>query len=249
MIKAVIIDDEENNIANLEAILSENCPEVQVVGTATDPNHGLNSIEALQPDLLFLDIQMPGKNGFELLQSLKSRDFEVVFVTAYDHYGIQAIKFSALDYLLKPVDISELKEAVQKTIARSNWKKQNLRVENLMTLLENNRQKEDHRIALPSLAEVRFVRPEQIIRCESSNTYTLFHLHSGEQVLITKPIYEYEELLEGYGFIRCHQSHLVNKRYIKSFVKKYGGHLIMEDGAEIPVSRLKKNEIKKTLNL
>ncbi len=247
MIKAVIIDDEQNNIDNLTILLQQHCPQVAILATATNTNDGKNVILKHQPDLVFLDIQMPEKNGFELLKSLPNYPFEIIFVTAYDQYGIQAVKFSAIDYLLKPINIEELKIAVQKVVEKHILKKQNLRLENLIELLHQKQHKQMHRIALQSVKETRFIEPDAIIRCESSNNYTSFFLSNLETIIVSKPIYEYESLLEDYGFIRCHQSHLVNKKYIKSLLKNDGGFLLLEDGTEIPISRQKKELIKKEL--
>jgi two-component system LytT family response regulator len=244
MIKAVIIDDEQNNIDNLSRLLEKYFPETAVVGTALNAEDGRSVILAQRPDLLFLDIQMPGRNGFELLQSLPEPCFELVFVTAFDQYGIQAVKFSAIDYLLKPIDIEEFGAAVRKAIAKCALKNQNLPLENLLQLLQQQHQKDAHRIALATAREVRFVRPQEIIRCESSNNYTTFYLATGEKMLVSKPIFEFEELLRDYGFLRCHQSHLVNKEFIRSWLKEDGDFLLLEDGARLPVSRQKKEYLK-----
>ncbi|MCF8453942.1 MAG: LytTR family DNA-binding domain-containing protein [Pedobacter sp.] len=249
MLTALIIDDEQNNLDNLQAILSEHCPEVFIAGTASNGKEGMALIRNIQPDLIFLDIQMPRMNGFEMLMSLDKYNFEIIFVTAFDQYGIQAVKFAAIDYILKPVNIHELKDAVQKVVLRNALKSQNLRLENLIQIMEKNKPRDDHRIALASVKEVRFVPTDQIIRCVSSNNYTTFYLLSSEQIVASKPIFEYEGLLADYGFIRCHQSHLVNRKYIKSYVKEMGGYLITDDGAEIPVSRQKKEYVKATLAL
>ncbi len=248
MIKAVIIDDEQNNIDNLSILLQQHCPQVDIVAVALNAILGENIILKHNPDLIFLDIQMPDKNGFELLKSLNNYSFEIIFVTAYDQYGIQAVKFSAIDYLLKPINIEELKLAVQKAIAKSALKKQNLQLENLIQLLQQKQHKAFHRIALQSAKETRFVETEKIIRCESSNNYSTFFLVNNEKIITSKPIFEYEEMLQDYGFIRCHQSHLVNKKFIKSWVKKDGGFLLLEDQTEIPVSRQKKDYIKSLFN-
>jgi two-component system, LytTR family, response regulator len=200
------------------------------------------------PDLVFLDIQMPERNGFELLKSLKSLTFEIIFVTAYDQYGIQAVKFSAIDYLLKPLSIDDLKTAVEKAVLHSTQKRQNLQLENLIQLLQQKQQKQFHRIALQSTRETRFVEPDKIIRCESSNNYTTFFLFNGESILTSKPIFEYEEMLADYGFVRCHQSHLVNKIFIKSWIKDEGGFLLLENGVKIPISRNKKEGLKLLLS-
>jgi two-component system, LytTR family, response regulator len=244
---AVLIDDEPNNIDNLRVLLREYCPMVLVMATAADADQGGEVIKRFQPDLVFLDIQMPGQNGFQLLQSLDKVDFEVVFVTAYDQYGIQAIKFSALDYLVKPIKIRELEAAVTKAAERRRQKTHNLQLENLLQLLQPRQQRDEHRIALPALKETRFVRPRDVIRCESSNSYTTFYLNTGEKLTVSKPIYEYENLLKEYGFVRCQQSHLINIHYIISLVKEDGGYLILENGVRIPVSRNKRELVRSAL--
>ena len=247
MIEAIIIDDEINNITNLQQMLQQYCTGIQVVATASGAAAARKIIAQLQPGLIFLDIQMPGGNGFDLLKSLPSYEFDIIFVTAYDHYGIQAIKFSAIDYLLKPVNIEELQHAVEKVTVKQKNKKQNLQLENLVQLLQQQQYKETHRIALPTVKETRFVNPALVIRCESSNNYTSFFLSDGEKILVSKPLYEFEELLHDYGFIRCHQSHLVNKKYIKSWVKEEGGYLLLEDKTQLPVSKQKKDTLKESL--
>ncbi|MBO9204441.1 MULTISPECIES: LytR/AlgR family response regulator transcription factor [Niastella] len=242
--KVIIIDDEDNNIENLQQLLQVYCPEVRVVGTAANSDDGIALINQIQPDLVFLDIEMPGKNGFELLKSLSAYNFEIIFVTAHHQYGIQAVKFAAIDYILKPIDIEELKTAVAKALKKRTAQQQNLQLENLIQILQQQQVKTEHRIALPTAKETRFAKTEEIIRCESSNTYTTFFLVSGEKIMVSKPIYEFEELLADYQFIRCHQSHIVNKKFIKSWVKANGGHLLLYDKTEVPVSRQKREELK-----
>ena len=210
-------------------------------------NDGEAAILQHNPDIVFLDIQMPGKTGFEMLQSLKNHNFELIFVTAFDQYGIQAVKFSALDYLLKPINTEELKNAVHKAIYRSTEKRQNKKLENLLQVLEHRQEKELHRIALTSAKETRFIRTQDIIRCQSSNNYTTFFLSDGEKIMTSKPIFEYEEILVNYGFIRCHQSHLINKLHIKSWVKENGGFLLLDDNTQVPISRQKKEYVKMEL--
>jgi two-component system LytT family response regulator len=240
-IKAILIDDERNNLINLEQLLKAYCPEVEIIATTMDAATGKTAILQYHPDLLFLDIQMPGKNGFDLLRDLPAYDFEVIFVTAFDQYAIQAVRFAAVDYLLKPLNIEELQQAVGRAMARNRNKKKNLQLENLLQLLQV--QKEEHRIALTTLKETRFIRTPEIVRCESSNNYTAFFLASGEKLTASRPIFEYEELLKDYGFIRCHQSHLVNRKFVKSWVKEDGGYLLMDNGHQVPVSRNKKDVV------
>jgi two-component system LytT family response regulator len=247
-VKAVIIDDEQNNIDNLALMLKKHCPQVTVVDSAKNAEDGKKIILQQNPDLVFLDIQMPVKNGFDLLKSLNNYSFEIVFVTAYDQYGIAAIKFAAIDYLLKPVNTAELKSAVQKAVQQAAQKKQNLQLENLIQLLQQQQNKAEHRIALNTMKETRFVHPAEIMHCESSNNYTTFFITGGEKLIVSRPIYEYDEMLAGYGFIRCHQSHLVNKKFIKSWIKEEGGYLVLQDGTAVPVSRNKKELVKQQLD-
>ncbi|SFH11413.1 LytR/AlgR family response regulator transcription factor [Pedobacter insulae] len=248
MIRAVIIDDEKNNIENVEGLLLKHELPVTIVGVATNADDAISLIVATNPDLLFLDIQMPGKNGFDVLKALPHYHFEVIFVTAFDHYGIQAVKFSAIDYLLKPVNPDELKASISKVDAKLNQRKQNFQLENLMALIRNKDAKKEHKLALASIKEIRFVNTGEIIRCESSNAYTQFYLTDGKNIMVSKPIFEYEELLTNYDFIRCHQSHLVNSKFIKSLIKEDSGYLLLNDDTRIPISRGKKENVLKTLH-
>ncbi|WP_029279855.1 LytR/AlgR family response regulator transcription factor [Pedobacter borealis] len=248
MIRAVIIDDEKNNIENMVSLLQKYELPVTIVGSATNADDAISTIVATNPDLLFLDIQMPEKNGFDVLKALPHYQFEVIFVTAFDQYGIQAVKFSAIDYLLKPVNPEELKASITKVETKLNQRKQNFQLENLMELIKNKDAKKDHKLALASTKEIRFVHTDEIIRCESSNAYTQFYLTDGKNIMVSKPIFEYEEMLSNYDFIRCHQSHLVNSKFIKSLVKEDSGYLLLNDDTRIPISRGKKENVLKALN-
>src|ERR1035437_3495112 len=247
--KAVIIDDEIHNVENLTQLLTSYCPQIRVCDTAMNADDGKISILKHQADIVFLDIQMPDKNGFDLLRDLNQYDFEVIFVTAFDQYAIQAMRFAAVDYLLKPINIEELQSAVNRAIKKCELKLQNRQLENLILLLKNQQNKDEHRIALTTMKETRFIKTNEIIRCESSNNYSTFFLQNNEELLVCKPIYEYEEILSGYGFIRCHQSHLVNKKFVKSWVKEDGDHLLLFNGKAVPISRTKKDYVKKALDI
>ncbi|ANI90481.1 DNA-binding response regulator [Arachidicoccus ginsenosidimutans] len=247
MIRAVIIDDEKNNIDNLTGLLKKYSLNVDVIGIATNADDGVQKILETNPDLLFLDIQMPDKNGFDVLRALPHHQFELIFVTAYDQYGIQAVKFAAIDYLLKPINPEELKISIAKVEEKLSRKKANLQLENLLELIKNKDSKKEHKLALATTKEIRFVNTSEIIRCESSNAYTTFYLSDGKNIMVSKPIFEYEELLTEYGFIRCHQSHLVNKKFIKSLIREDGGYLLLEDDTQIPISRNKKENVLKAL--
>lgn len=247
--KAILIDDEPHNLSNLRSLLATYCPSVEVCAVALNAEEGKKALSKHQPDLLFLDIQMPEQNGFELLRSLAEYDFEVIFVTAYDQYAIQAMRFSAVDYLLKPVAISELQNAVERATKQRALKVQNQQIGHLMRWLKAQSQQEELQIALSSWQETRFVKTSEIIRCESSNNYTTFFLTDGSALVVSKPIYEYDDLLSSHGFLRCHQSHLVNKTFIKSWKKDVGDVLLLTNGAQVPISRGKKDAIKKALHL
>ncbi|HEX9509954.1 MAG TPA: LytTR family DNA-binding domain-containing protein [Puia sp.] len=246
-IRSIIIDDEPNNIENLRAILAAWCEGIEVVSIAMNATDGIAAIKMHQPDLLFLDIQLAESSGFDVLRAFPRIDFEIIFITAYDQYGIQAIKFSALDYLLKPLDIEELKQAIEKAKNKIATKQKNSNIENLLEYLAAGK-KEPHKIALPTLQEIRYVKIEEIIRCEASDNYTRFFIQNGEQILVCKTLKEFAELLRPHNFIRTHQSHLVNIHFVKSFLKEDGGMLLMKDQAKIPIARQHREFVKEALN-
>ncbi|MFD2874268.1 LytR/AlgR family response regulator transcription factor [Mucilaginibacter ximonensis] len=246
-IKAIIVDDEANNIENLQLIIKAYCPEVDVIATAQNADEGLTMIQRYQPDLLFLDIQMPQRSGFDLLAAIPQIDFEIIFITAYDKYGIRAIKFSALDYLLKPINIDEFKAAVLKARKKIESKKHNLSIENLLHYIKAGNTAIP-KIALPTLKEIMYVKVTDIVRCEASNSYTLFYLQNGEQVLVCKTLREFADLLKPYNFIRSHQSHLVNINFIKSYLSEDGGTLLLINAQKVPISRQNRETVKSALN-
>jgi two-component system LytT family response regulator len=247
MIKALVVEDELHNRKNLLRLLETYCEGLDIIGAAADADEAIGLINRFHPQLVFLDIQMPEKDSFQMLQELGKYDFEIIFVTAHGDYGIKAVKFSAIDYLLKPINIEELKTAVDKAIEKIRHKRENENLKNLLHYLQNTSSKADHRIAISSVKEIKLVPVNEIVRCESENTYTLFSLINGEKVMSTIPIATYEELLEAYGFIRCHQSHLINKKFVKSFLKRDGYSLQMADNSIVPVSRQKKDSVKANL--
>lgn len=245
-ISSIVIDDEPHNIENLMAILTKWGKEVRVVATASTVEEGIAAINAHQPQLLFLDIQLQEQSGFELLQALPHIDFEVIFITAFDQYGIQAIKFSALDYLLKPINIHELQQAIAKAKEKIALKTQNLNLQNLLAFMGAHKSKSP-KIALPTLQQTHYVPLDEIIRCESSNNYTTFFLKDQSSILVCKTLKEFVELLKPYHFIRSHQSHLVNVTYVKSLQRENGGTLTLADGTSVPISRQHMEAVKKSL--
>lgn len=247
-LRAIIVDDETNAREVLSNLLRLFSPEIEVCGEARDVDEGIKIIREHAPDLVFLDIQMPGKSGFELLTSFKEIRFGVIFTTAYQEFAIKAFRFSAIDYLLKPIDPEELQAAVEKYVVKN----QNVEGEQLQILKEclddtrnflNQRQKnEGQRIALPTAEGIHFVQLGEIIHCESLGSYTKFHLQKGPAIVVSRLLKEYEEILDNFFFFRVHQSSIVNLDQIKKYVRGDGGQVWMSDGTEIEVSRRRKED-------
>ncbi len=242
MFSAIIVDDIDNSRVTLAHDLQEYCPQIHVIGEAGSVESAVKEITKKQPEVVFLDIQLGDGTGFDILEKIGDINFQVIFTTALDSYGIRAIKFSALDYLLKPIDPDELIAAVSKLEKSSK----NEDVKNSINfLLENIRdiQPKAKRIALNSADKINMVQIEDIIRCESQGSYTIFYLMNKEQIVVTKNLKEYEQLLDEHSFIRVHHSHLINFSYLKEFVKKDGGYAIMTDNSQVPVSFRKRNKL------
>ncbi|MBL4754367.1 MAG: response regulator transcription factor [Flavobacteriales bacterium] len=239
MIKAIIIEDEEKARSNLMQILGEYCKEVEVVAAQDNVQSGIKSIKQHNPDLLFLDVHMQGETGFDLLEQIGKIDFEIIFTTAHNEYAVKAFKFSAIDYLLKPIDINELVNAVQKA---TNKIEQNSTKERYDLIVENLQGQKStfNKIALPTADGLVFVQLSDIIRCESEDNYTHFFLINGKRFLVSKTIKYFEELLTDQDFFRVHQSHLINIHHIKEYHKGEGGYAIMSDESSVIISRRKK---------
>lgn len=246
MLKAIIVEDEKKSRETLQGLLKLYCKNVEVVENAEGVESGKKAIEKFNPDIVFLDIQMPDGSGFKLLEELDEINFEIIFTTAYDQFAIKAIKFSALDYLLKPIFPDDLVDAVKKV----EEKRKVISTEtNVDVLLENihKPETESPKMVLSTSDQMQVVNISDIIRCESDNYYTFFYFKDGTRMLISKTLKENEELLREHNFIRPHKSHLVNVRFITGFNKKGGGHIILKDGMSIPVSRRKREMIMETL--
>ena len=244
--RVILVDDEISNLENLRTLLEKHCPQVNILATTQSVIEAVNAIEKQLPDLIFLDIQMGKQTGFDVLKSLPQRNFEVIFVTAYDQYGIQAVKFAALDYLLKPVDIDELKTAVSKAQQKLAAKMPTAQLDFLLQQIKSP-QPTINKIALPMQSEIRYIALADIIRCEADNTYTFFFLANNEKLLVSKSLKEYADLLKPNGFLRTHQSHLVNPDFVKSWLKEDGGVLLLTSGAKIPVSKPNKEIVRQAL--
>ncbi len=243
MISAVIIDDMPAAITNLQADLEAYCPEVQVIGTAEGVVSGAKLLREHQPDILFLDIQLQDGTGFDLLEILPSKNYKVIFTTASDAFAIKAFRFSAVDYLLKPVDPDDLMAAVAKVEAQQQTQLAGQGLE-MDLLLDTVKKRElPRRLALHTQEKILVTEITHIVRCESMGNYTHFYFTDGSKLLVTKTLKEYDKLLQEHRFIRVHQSHLINAELIQAYVKTEGGYLRMKDGSEVPVSVRKKPEV------
>jgi len=247
MTKILIVDDEPAASNILRMLIEKHVPVTKDIKTCNSPEEALRIIQEWQPGLLMLDIEMPNMNGFDLLNRVGNSDFDVVFTTAYDKYAIKAIRFSALDYLLKPVDIAELQNAINKHIIKKFQPRQEQ--QKLVSNLINNLQQKDQtgfKLALSTTEGVFFFIPSEIIRLEGESNYTRFYFASQKPMLVSRTLKEYEEILAEHDFIRAHKSHLVNKKFVKHLDKE--GLLWLTDGSHIIVSRRKKEEVLKELS-
>ncbi|WP_020595757.1 LytR/AlgR family response regulator transcription factor [Spirosoma panaciterrae] len=237
MIKAVIIDDEEHCRETLSMQLEKYCPDVTVVATFASAMAGLPYLQQTPPDLLFLDIEMPLLNGFELLEKLPAVPFAIIFTTGYDMYAIKAIRFSALDYLLKPIDRDDLQKAVGK-FQRKSIAQMAQQIEILVEKL--GAKKVRQKIALPTAHGFDVIPTDTIVRCEADDNYTHVVLKTGKSLLVSRTLKEIEELLAGEGFLRIHQSHLINLDELQRYIRGEGGYVVMSDNSSVPVSRSRK---------
>lgn len=241
MFKTIIVDDEPKNLRILKKLLQDYCPQIQLIGEAEDAKAAFEIITELKPDLVILDIEMPYGNAFDLLDNLMPIDFEIIFITAFDNYSLKAFKYSALDYLLKPVGITELQAATNKAIQRITGKNINQHVSMLLSNFKNT-QNNLQKIAIPTVDGFVFMNVEDIIRCEANGAYTYIYSTRNEKIIASKNIKEYEELLPNTIFCRIHNSHLVNLNRIKKYSKGRGGTVIMEDGAILEVASRRRDE-------
>lgn len=247
MTRILVVDDEAAASNILRMLIEKHIPASKEVKTCNTPEEALEIIPVWQPNLLMLDIEMPNMNGFDLLNRVGNSDFDVIFTTAYDKYAIKAIRFSALDYLLKPVDIAELQNAVNKHIIKKFQPPQEQ--QKLVSNLINNLQQKDQtgfKLALSTTEGVFFFIPSEIVRLEGENNYTRFYFASQKPMLVSRTLKEYEDILTEHDFIRAHKSHLVNKKFVKHLDKE--GLLWLTDGSHIAVSRRKKEEVLKGLS-
>lgn len=242
MLRTLIIDDENDAREKIAFLLKRYCTDtIEVLAECADGEEALAAIEKHKPDLLFLDVEMPRMTGFDLLRKVGRPTFEVIFTTAYDHYAIKAIKFSAIDYLLKPIDIDQIKEAITRVQQKRAQGPSGERVEQLM---ENTRQGGAiNSLSIPGRDGFVMVKLEEIIWCEAVNYYTVFHLTNKRELIATRTLKDFEEMLDASGFVRIHHSHLINLAHLARYIKGAGGQVVMSDGRTLDVSRRKKDEL------
>jgi two-component system, LytTR family, response regulator len=243
--KALIIDDENTAIQTLSLMIKHYIPEISTLETTTDPFEGLLLLENFAPDLLFIDIQMPLMNGFELLKKATKANFSVIFTTAHDEYAIDAIRFSALDYLLKPIDTDELQNAFKRFAERRQNKAVAEPLYNNFMYNLHVKDKKDFKLALPTMQGTYFYKPEEIIRLQGEGSYTKFFFADKTTLLTAYTLKSYEDILFNYGFIRVHKSHLVNKVHIVNYMAD--GMLTMADASKVEISRRRKEEVMEVL--
>lgn len=238
-LKTIIVDDEQDAVNFIRSIIDEYCPKLEVVGTAHSAREGAKLIIERGPNLVFLDVEMPHGSGFDLLAKFPEKSFDVIFITAFNHYAIKAIKFSAVDYILKPININEFITAVDKAIDKRNNPEN--RYESFTTLLENVRSSLPAKLAIPTSDGMEYLNTQEIIRIEADRSYSWFYLINHRKVLVSRNLKEYQELLSERNFFRTHNSHLVNLEHVKKFIRHEGGAVELDDGSQIPISRGKRD--------
>lgn len=247
MIKAIIVDDEPKSRDVLKTLLNRFCPEIEILAEAGSVVEAAQLVKVHNPELLFLDIEMPGGNGLTLLESGGTGNAEVIFVTSYAHYAIPALRLSAVDYLLKPIEVDDLRSAVNRVVERKRDKAHS----NLQVLKENLGQGETmQKIAIPGMQDVRFVKVNDIIRIEGDSNYSFIYIDGGEKIHSSRTLGDYEELLTSHrNFFRVHKTHLVNLDHVVKLIKTEGGYLEMKDGSQVEISRRRKTEVLQLLGL
>ncbi|MBC7886789.1 MAG: response regulator transcription factor [Ferruginibacter sp.] len=240
--KAILVDDEPDGIRTLKKLLERHCPQVKIEATCANAVMAKQQLEAMKPDLVFLDIQMPGQSGLEMLAALPVKNFEIIFVTAHNEYLLQALQYSAADYLLKPVDEDRLMEAVLRAEKRLKEGKKEEWTETLLHNLSNKGNPAEMRLCLPTLKGFIILKLDDILYCEAERSYTIFHLEGNKTVTVSKPLLEYDNLLADTTFLRIHKSFLINLYHVKEYHRGEGGMVIMSNNEAIEVSRRKKEQ-------
>lgn len=248
MIKAIIVDDELGARESLSKMVEKNCKNIEIVAKADSMITAYEMITKHQPDLVFMDIEMPNGNAFDLLEKFDKIDFEIIFTTAYDHYAIKGIKYSAIDYLLKPIDPEELVQAVHRFQEKAGQK--NFLDQKIKMLLTNIKpENKIKKVGLPDGDGLVFINLSDIIRCDSDSNYTFFILTNGKKIIASRTLGEYEQMFADDNFFRVHRSHLINLQHVKKYIKGEGGYVVMSDNSQVEVSRRNKLEFLERLSL
>lgn len=247
LLHALIIDDEENGIVTLDLMIKKYVPEIKVVAKTTSPEEGVELINQLRPDIVFLDINMPGMNGFQLLEKVSFQRFHLIFTTAYEEYALKAIKKNALDYLLKPVDGDDLKRAVKKVIEKASSVSD---YQNALNLLKNLREQREIKISIPVKDGIRVVNAEEIIYIEANSNHAIVLLSDKSKHEVNKSLKEFEmQLCDGSArFIRLHNSFVINVNHVTRYLPEDGGYAVLADEKTIPISKTKKDEFLGMIN-
>ncbi len=245
-IKAILIDDERNSLENLKQKLDEFCPKIEIIGEFQKPEEAIEFIKDSSTDVLFLDIEMPKMSGFRMLEELGEYEFDIIFTTAYNHYSIDAIRISAFDYLIKPIGIHDLQNAVDR-LDKSLHRHTKEKIDILKKSLSDNKSQED-KIAISTTEGIEFIPIKNILHIESKSNYSKIYLPENKSILVSKILKDFEEMLVPYHFYRIHNSHLINLNYIKKYVRSKGGHVMLQDGTTIDISRRKKDDFLKTIS-
>jgi len=237
IIKTVLVDDDRTSILTLQTLLGASFPQIKIVGTASLVNEAIPLIDETQPDLVFLDINMPDGEGFDVIEGVSYKDFQVIFITAFDKYAVRAFEFSALHYLVKPVTPEMLSSAVERyTEAKVED------IDNRLTVLRDTLRSKNEKIIIPSTDGLNIVKLSDIVRLEANDVYTIFYMTNGQRFIASKPLNNYEKILEDLPFSRVHSKNLINLMYVKRYVKGKGGSVILEDNTEVEVSVRKKSD-------
>jgi two-component system, LytTR family, response regulator len=245
LLKAILVDDEPSSLQNLQQKIIEFCPDIKIVSTAQKPEEAIFLIRHHNPDVIFLDIEMPRMSGFRLLEELQDVHAEIIFTTAYNHYAIDAIRISAFDYLVKPISVEDLQNTANRLMLQHKRQTQE-KLNILKKSLQENKSQEDS-IAIPTSDGMEFINIKNIIRIESSSNYSKLYLLNGHTLLVTRLLKDFEEMLLPYRFYRVHHSHVINLSYIKKYIRGEGGQVVMRNGDVVDVARRKKEEFLKLI--
>jgi two-component system, LytTR family, response regulator len=245
-LRALIVEDEFHSRETLKGFLRTYCPEVQLVEEASSVDEAVSKISGLRPELVFMDIELQTGTGFDVLRRVSHLDFHLIFTTAFEHYAIKAIKFSSIDYLLKPIDMEELQAAVQKASQLRAMESRQTLLENLLNNLKTPHP-ENHKISLSTAEGVEFIPTREIFFCEANGSYTDFHLQDGRKLVVSKNLKEYENILQNHRFMRVHNSFLINLQEVKKYVRTDGGYIVMNNDKVVSISQSKRDEFLKNM--